>query len=102
MVTHANLMHNEQLIEDAAVHRGLGTGVSWLPPYHDMGLIGGILQSVFHDSPAMLMSPLVLLQSPYRWLAAVSRYRADTSGGPPFAYDLCVDRITPQQRKTLD
>jgi acyl-CoA synthetase (AMP-forming)/AMP-acid ligase II len=102
MISHGNLMHNEEMIHQACEHEGPGLGVLWLPPYHDMGLMGGLLQSVYHGAPCVMMSPLSLLQQPYRWLAAVSRYRADTSGGPGFAYDLCVERITPEQRKSLD
>src|SRR5439155_23207574 len=63
---------------------------------------GGVLQGVFHGAPVVLMSPLGLLQRPFRWLQAISRYRADTSGGPNFAYDLCVQRVTPEQKATLD
>src|SRR5439155_10247669 len=102
MVTHRNLMHNERMIQTALEHSGNRLGVSWLPLYHDMGLIGGVLQGVFHGAPAVLMSPLGLLQRPFRWLQAISRYRADTSGGPNFAYDLCAQRVTPEQKATLD
>lgn len=102
MVSHANLLHNEELINTAFEHKGPGLGVCWLPPYHDMGLIGGILQAVYHPAPCVMMSPVSFLQKPLRWLAAVSRYRADTSGGPGFAFELCVQRITPEERKSLD
>jgi acyl-CoA synthetase (AMP-forming)/AMP-acid ligase II len=102
MVTHRNLMHNERMIETALEHSGRGLGVCWLPLYHDLGLVGGVLQAVYHGSPAILMSPLSLLQRPFRWLQAISRYRADTSGGPNFAYDLCVERVTPEQKATID
>jgi acyl-CoA synthetase (AMP-forming)/AMP-acid ligase II len=102
MVTHRNLMHNERVIQTAFEHSGNGQGVSWLPLHHDMGLIGGVLQGLFHGAPNVLMSPLGLLQRPFRWLQAISRYRADTSGGPNFAYDLCVQRVTPEQKATLD
>jgi acyl-CoA synthetase (AMP-forming)/AMP-acid ligase II len=102
MVTHRNLMHNERMIQAAAEHRGEGLGVSWLPLYHDMGLVGGILQAVFHGAPAVLMSPLAFLQRPLRWLQAISRHRADTSGGPNFAYDLCVQRVTAAEKAQLD
>jgi acyl-CoA synthetase (AMP-forming)/AMP-acid ligase II len=102
MVTHRSLMHNERVIHAAFEHCGPGVGVCWLPPYHDMGLIGGILQVVFHGASCYLMSPLALLQDPLRWLRAISRYRADTSGGPNFAYDFCVQRTTPEERAGLD
>lgn len=102
MLTHTNLLHNSALICYAFEHRRSGTGVYWLPSYHDMGLIGGILQPVFVGRPNVMMAPMAFLQKPYRWLAAISKYRGTTSGGPNFAYDLCVRSITPQQRATLD
>jgi acyl-CoA synthetase (AMP-forming)/AMP-acid ligase II len=102
IVTHANLLHNERMWEAAAEHRGPGLGVCWLPLHHDMGLIGGVLQGIYHGSPIVLMSPLAMLQRPARWLEAISRYRADTSGGPNFAYDLCVTRIGEEEKKALD
>ena len=77
-------------------------GVFWLPSYHDMGLIGGILQPMYIGRPNVLMSPMSFLQKPYRWLSAISRFGGTTSGGPNFAYDLCVRKITPEQRETLD
>jgi acyl-CoA synthetase (AMP-forming)/AMP-acid ligase II len=101
-VTHRNLMHNERMIQVAAEHSGEGLGVNWLPLYHDLGLIGGVLQAVFHGAPAVLMPPLAMVQRPFRWLQAVARYRADTSGGPNFAYDLCVQRVTAEEKAALD
>ncbi len=82
--------------------RAAAIGVFWLPSYHDMGLIGGILQPLYIGQPNVLMSPMAFLQKPFRWLKAISRYRATISGGPNFAYDLCVRKITPEQRATLD
>jgi acyl-CoA synthetase (AMP-forming)/AMP-acid ligase II len=102
MITHRNLMHNERMIQTAVEHCGQGLGVCWLPLYHDMGLIAGVLQGIYHGAPVVLMSPLGMLQQPFRWLRAISRYRADTSGGPNFAYDLCVQRLTAEQKKTVD
>jgi 8-amino-7-oxononanoate synthase len=67
-----------------------------------MGLIGGILQPLYVGRPNILMSPMAFLQKPFRWLSAISRFGATTSGGPNFAYDLCVRKITPEQRATLD
>jgi len=102
MLNHANLVHNSALIAHVFEHTRSGSGVFWLPSYHDMGLIGGILQPMYVGCPNVLMSPMSFLQKPYRWLAAITRFRGTTSGGPNFAYDLCVQRITPEQRKTLD
>jgi acyl-CoA synthetase (AMP-forming)/AMP-acid ligase II len=102
VVTHRNLLHNQRVIRSAFEHSGPGCGVTWLPPYHDMGLVGGVLQSVFHGASLMMMSPLAFLQKPARWLHALTRYRADTSGGPNFAYDLCVQRVAPEQKAALD
>ncbi|HTU24479.1 MAG TPA: aminotransferase class I/II-fold pyridoxal phosphate-dependent enzyme, partial [Pirellulales bacterium] len=102
MLTHANLMHNSALIAYAFEHTRSGAGVFWLPSYHDMGLIGGILQPLYIGQNSMLFSPMSFLQRPFRWLQAISRYRFTISGGPNFAYDLCVDKTTPEQRATLD
>ena len=102
VLTHANLVHNSALISHAFEHSRSCRGVFWLPSYHDMGLIGGILQPLYVGRPNVLLSPMSFLQKPYRWLSAISRFRGTTSGGPNFAYDLCVRKITPEQRKTLD
>jgi acyl-CoA synthetase (AMP-forming)/AMP-acid ligase II len=102
MVTHRNLMHNERLIHAAFEHSGPGVGVCWLPTYHDMGLIGGVLQVVLHGASCVLMSPVDFLRRPALWLHAISRYRADTSGGPGFAYDYCVQRIGAEEKLGLD
>jgi amino acid adenylation domain-containing protein len=102
MVTHGNLLHNCALIHQYFEHSSHSQGVIWLPPYHDMGLIGGILQPLYGGFPVTLMSPVAFLQSPFRWLQAISRYKGTTSGGPNFAYDLCVRKISPEQRQSLD
>lgn len=102
MLSHSNLLHNSGLISYAYEHTRSSSGVFWLPSYHDMGLIGGILQPIYCGGRNVLMSPMNFLQKPYRWLSAITRFGATTSGGPNFAYDLCVERITPEQRETLD
>lgn len=102
MITQRNLLHNSSLIHRAFGHSAQSCGVSWLPPYHDMGLVGGILQPLYSGMPVVLMSPVTFLYKPFYWLQAISRYRATTSGGPNFAYDLCVQRVTEAQRATLD
>jgi amino acid adenylation domain-containing protein len=102
IVTHANLLDNSAAIKAMFGHSEESVGVIWLPPYHDMGLIGGILQPVYAGFPVVLMSPLSFLADPRTWLAAVSEHRATTSGGPNFAFDLCVRKITPERREGLD
>jgi acyl-CoA synthetase (AMP-forming)/AMP-acid ligase II len=102
MITHHNLLQNLKAIAHCFGHSPNSVGVIWLPPYHDMGLIGGILQPLYAGFPVVLMSPLVFLQSPFRWLKAISHYKGTTSGGPNFAYELCIKKITPDQKQTLD
>lgn len=101
-IAHSNLLHNEQIIAKAFGHTEDMIGVGWLPLFHDMGLIGNVLQPLYMGRPCILMSPADFLQKPLRWLQAISKYRATTSGGPNFAYDLCVDKTTPEQRAALD
>jgi 8-amino-7-oxononanoate synthase len=102
MLSHANLLHNSALIAYGFEHQRSDSGVFWLPSYHDMGLVGGILQPLFVGGSNVLMSPMAFLQKPIRWLRAISKYRATTSGGPNFAYDLCLRKVTPEQRDSLD
>ena len=102
MLTHENLLFGSEIIKQCFGHTDRGRGVIWLPPYHDMGLIGGILQPLYVGLPVTLMAPAAFLQRPLRWLKAISRLRATTSGGPNFAYDLCVKQIREEDRKTLD
>ncbi|QSQ26196.1 amino acid adenylation domain-containing protein [Pyxidicoccus parkwayensis] len=102
MLSHANLLHNLGLIGSAFQVRPDSVGVIWLPPYHDMGLIGGILQPLHGGFPVTLMSPMSFLQKPLRWLQAVSRFKGTISGGPNFAFELCARRATAEDAKALD
>jgi amino acid adenylation domain-containing protein len=101
-VTHANLVHNERMIGAAFRQDERSVVVGWLPLYHDMGLIGNVLQPLHAGARCVLMSPVAFLQKPLRWLEAIHRYRGTTSGGPNFAYELCVRKTTPEQRAALD
>lgn len=101
-VSHANILHNLAYIQHVSFHSTQNVLVSWLPTYHDMGLFSGVLFPLFNDCPAYLMSPVSFLQKPVRWLEAISHFRGTNSGGPNFAYDLCVQRTTPEQRDALD
>ena len=102
MVSHQNLLHNLALIHKRFEHTPNSHGVIWLPPYHDMGLIGGVLQPLYGGFPVTLMSSVAFLSKPIRWLQAISRYKATTSGGPNFAYEMCVKKIKPEQLAGLD
>ncbi len=102
MLTHGNLVRNTELIAAAFQSGQDSIGVSWLPTYHDMGLVGGILMPLFIGCPMVLMSPMSFLQQPIRWLRAISKYRATVSGAPNFAYQLCVDKITDEELEGID
>jgi amino acid adenylation domain-containing protein len=102
MVTHGNLLHNERMIQQAFRQSAGSVIVGWLPLSHDMGLIGNVLQPLFVGAHTVLMPPSAFLERPVRWLRAIGRYRATTSGGPSFAYDLCVAKISPEERADLD
>lgn len=101
-ISHGNLIHNLKSLYRCFEINEHSRGVFWLPLYHDMGLIGGVLQPLYSGRPATLMPPLMFIQRPVRWLAAISQDRATISGGPNFAYDLCVRKVTDEQRETLD
>jgi amino acid adenylation domain-containing protein len=102
MVTHANLLHNERMIGAAFGMDEDSIVVGWLPLYHDMGLIGNVLQPLHAGGRCVLMSPVAFLQKPMRWLEAISRFRGTTSGGPNFAYELCARKATPEALAGLD
>ncbi|MGZ4106781.1 MAG: condensation domain-containing protein, partial [Tumebacillaceae bacterium] len=102
MLSHGNLLHNLQVIQERFETSENSRGVVWLPPYHDMGLIGGILQPLYTGYPMTLMAPVTFIQRPLTWLQAISDTKATVSGGPNFAFDLCVQKITPEQRDRLD
>ena len=103
MVTHGNLMANER-----AIREGLSVGAEgdrfgvWAPLFHDMGLIGGLLQPFYSGIPCMLCSPRFFLERPVRWLQMISRHRVTLSGGPDFAFRLCLERIKDRQLEDLD
>ncbi len=102
MVSHGNILYNESMIQEAFQHTQQSIVAGWLPPYHDMGLIGNILQPLYAGIPCILMSPMTFIKQPFQWLEVISRYKVTTSGGPNFAYDLCVQNISPEQKKLLD
>jgi amino acid adenylation domain-containing protein len=102
MLTHRNLLHNASTVFNAVEHTPEDKYVSWLPTFHDMGFMAGVLQPLYAGIPAVLMSPISFLQRPIQWLQAISEHKGTTSGAPNFAYDLCVRKTTPEQRAALD
>nr|VFK36791.1 MAG: Acyl transferase domain-containing protein [Candidatus Kentron sp. SD]VFK40420.1 MAG: Acyl transferase domain-containing protein [Candidatus Kentron sp. SD]VFK78348.1 MAG: Acyl transferase domain-containing protein [Candidatus Kentron sp. SD] len=102
MISHENLLRNLEYIKRGAEIGSSDTGVFWLPAYHDMGLVNGVINPVYTEMRNILMAPVAFLQRPARWLWAISRYRATYSGGPNFAYDLCVNKIKTGDCKDLD
>src|SRR5262249_10599145 len=102
MVTHGNLMSTQRMIQHAMGYSEGAVGVSWLPVYHDMGLIGNLMHPLFLGGHCVLMSPAAFLQKPRRWLAAITRFGAQGSGGPNFAFRLCTETIGPDQKVGLD
>ena len=103
MVSHGNLIYNQGMMDQSFERSKECVIVSWLPLYHDMGLIGNVLHPLYKGMKCVFMAPEIFLQKPFRWLQAISRYRATTGGGAPnFAYELCAERVSPEQIKTLD
>ncbi|MEU6979156.1 amino acid adenylation domain-containing protein [Streptomyces sp. NPDC046371] len=102
VVTHGALMHNEAAIQRSFGVRQDSTIVSWLPLHHDMGLIGAMLQPLYSGARGVVLDPLSFLRSPASWLRTISEEGADISGGPNFAYDLCVRKVTEEEKAGLD
>lgn len=103
MISHANMMNIcEYDSRILSYTQREGAAVCWVPYFHDYGLIEGLMVPLYNGIPCYVMCPLSFVQKPFRWLQAISRYRATNSCGPNFAYDLCVKKTTPEQRATLD
>jgi acyl-CoA synthetase (AMP-forming)/AMP-acid ligase II len=101
-VSHANVIANLRAIAARFEHHAGSVCVNWLPHFHDLGLVGGILQPLYHGHLNVMMAPTAFVQRPVRWLSAISRYRGTYSHSPNYGYDLCVRRITAEQRAGLD
>jgi len=102
MVNHASLLHNQRVLQTGFKNDAETHYVSWLPLFHDMGLMGCALQSLYLGVPFNFMTPAAFLQRPKRWLDAISHFRATTSGAPNFAYELCVERYSKQDFANID
>lgn len=102
MITHANLIHNCETMHKARNSNNEDRFLTWLPLYHDMGLIGIIIQGAYAGLSAWVMSPFDFLRNPFNWLNSISKYKISITGGPNFAYQLCHSKITEEQKKSLD
>jgi acyl-CoA synthetase (AMP-forming)/AMP-acid ligase II len=102
MVTHRNLIENLEMMRHALGNTRQSTYASWIPLYHDMGLIANVLQSLYVGSLCVLLAPMTFLQRPLSWLRAIHRYRAEVAGAPNFAFDLCVQRFRADQMRDVD
>ena len=102
VISHRNVMSNQRMIQSAFATSEDSVVVSWLPHFHDMGLVGVVQHAVYAGMSAVLMAPLDVIRRPVQWLRAISNYRASISGAPNFAYDLCVDRVKDEAAAGLD
>ncbi len=102
MLSHRNLLENHRMMQEAFGQTQATRIVTWLPLFHDMGLIGNVLQALYLGTECLIIPPEVFLMRPVCWLAAISRYQATFSGAPNFAYELCIQKVTEEQRRHLD
>lgn len=102
MVTHANIIANERMMQAATGIRSQDRGMGWVPLFHDLGLIANVLQTMWVGMTSSLMSPLAFLKEPMRWLRIMSHEKATISGGPDFAYELCARKVTSEDMEKLD
>ncbi|MFN9559078.1 MAG: fatty acyl-AMP ligase [Dolichospermum sp.] len=102
MISHGNIFHNSASIQKAFELTEKSVSVTWLPSFHDMGLIDGIIQPLYTGFLGVILPPESFLQRPILWLQAITKYRATHSGGPNLGYELCVEKIAAEEQKNLD
>lgn len=102
MVSHANIIANQRMMKALSNMSGRDIGIGWVPLFHDLGLIGNVLHTLWVNGCTVLMSPLAVLKQPLRWLRAISHFKGTISGGPDFMYDLCARKVTAADLETLD
>ena len=102
MVSHENVLHNVAYLDHVFDHGADSVFVTWLPHFHDMGLVYGVIVPLFKGFPCYAMTPLSIVQQPIRWLRAISRYRGTHTVGPNFAYAHCIRKIKPERCEGLD
>jgi acyl-CoA synthetase (AMP-forming)/AMP-acid ligase II/acyl carrier protein len=102
MVSHGNLIYNCDSMRESLGLSSSTVSASWLPHFHDLGLIEGLINPTYTGYPAVLIPPAHFVGRPIRWLQAITKFRVTHTGGPNFAYDLCVRKVRPEQRADLD
>jgi acyl-CoA synthetase (AMP-forming)/AMP-acid ligase II len=102
MISHHNIMHHSAYLQRACGYDADSVSITWMPYFHDYGLVEGLTQPLYNGHPCYVMSPLAFIKQPVRWLQAISRYHGTHSQAPNFAYERCVRRVTAEQRATLD
>jgi acyl-CoA synthetase (AMP-forming)/AMP-acid ligase II len=102
MVTHQNIIRNLEFIRQCFSLRPESVSVSWLPSFHDMGLIDGVIGPCYNGFTGVLMPPVAFIQKPVRWLKAIMKYKGTHGGAPNFAYDLCVEGVQFEERQNLN
>ena len=102
MITQLNILYNSEYIRQSFGLNSSSVGVNWLPIFHDMGLIGGVLQAAYIGGVNIGMPPMAFLKRPYNWLKAIEKYKGTTAGGPNFSFDYCIQKVTDEECKSLD
>lgn len=102
MITHNNIMHHCGYLQTACGYDAESVSITWMPYFHDYGLVEGMTEPLYNGHPCYVISPLAFIKRPLRWLQAIQRYRGTHSQAPNFAYELCVSRISDEQVATLD
>lgn len=102
MLSHYNLLHHSDYLQRGCGYSADGPTVTWMPYFHDYGLVEGLMQPLYNGAPCYIMAPLAFVKRPLRWLQAIQKYGATHSQAPNFAYELCLRRIKPAKREGLD
>lgn len=102
MVSHDNIIHNSECIKQSFGFDEATVGVNWLPNFHDMGLIGCLIQAAYLGATNVIIPPLSFLKNPANWFRSITKYKATTAGGPNFAFDYSMERITDEEINELD
>jgi len=102
MVTQLNLLYNSEYIRQSFEFDTDLVGVNWLPIFHDMGLIGGILQVAYIGAVNIVIPPVAFLKNPLNWLKAMDKYGGNTGGAPNFGFEYCIDKISIEEKKQLN